>query len=269
MCNFSLGLLSIATNGYVKYLPDLVASTAKNLKNIESYCHYIFTDDPGNVQKLSKEFPDTNFIIIEIPSLGWPNASLMRYEIYSRHKDVFETELLMHVDSDMYFLSNLEFEVPIHKWVKGMAFVQHPGFFRPLLSDLSNTAIRSRFRAVLVGGYGDWETSKASAAYTPRSLRKQYFCGGAWFGYRKEFLEFCETARINVEKDSKQGIVAKWHDESHLNHLIALWHNPSVLSSRYCYEPKYGKYLKDPILLAVDKATSLEDQLRSIENLTS
>ena len=266
MSKYSLGLLTIATNGYTKYLPNLVTSAASNLKNFNNYCHYIFTDDVEYARKLVFLFPETNFIITEIPNLKWPEATLLRYEIYCKFKNVFSSDILMHVDSDMYFLSNLEFEISPSEWEGGMAFVEHPGFFKTDLFDVRISALKSKVRLLWMGGHGAWETSKRSAAYTPRHRRKTYLCGGAWFGFQKDFLEFCEIAHQNVLKDSENGLVAKWHDESHLNCLVSSRTNPTILTSRYCYEPRYGKFLIDPILLAIDKSISLEQQLINLKD---
>lgn len=264
MHNLSLGLLTIATNGYTKYLSDLIQSVAHNLKELPNYCHYIFTDDVAYVRNLMKDFPSIKFEVTNIPNYGWPDATLLRYEIYCKNRDLFTNDILMHVDSDMYFISKLEFEISPMDWVGGMAFVEHPGFFRPKIYDFRTRSIRSRIRSIMIGGYGAWETSKESTAFTSRDRRKNYFCGGAWFGFREQFLDFCEVARRNVEIDKGSGIVAKWHDESHLNCLVSLEVKPTILSSRYCYDPQYGKSLRSPILLAVDKSKSLEDQLRWI-----
>lgn len=263
--NKSLGLLTIATNGYVEYLPNLIQSASKHLNLFPKYCHYIFTDDVAAVEKLSKMYSEIHFKITEIPSYGWPEATLLRYSIYSKHKELFDHEILMHLDSDMYFLNDVVFEVDPENWSSGMAFVQHPGFFKPRMYDFSSAAVISRFRAILVGGYGDWETNTKSTAYLPRKLRRIYFCGGAWFGFKEEFLKLCDVAGTNVEIDSQRGITAKWHDESHLNSLAAFFEDPTFFSSRFCYEPKFGNILKNPILLAVDKGKTIQEQLAELE----
>lgn len=268
MSDYSLGLLTIATNGYTKYLPDLISSASRHLSIFQKYCHYVFTDDEDFVHDLKKSFPQIEIKCIKVPSYGWPDATLLRYQIYNQHAAIFSHEILMHVDCDMYFLSSLRFEIPPTHWVSGMAFVEHPGFFRPSPTAFGPKAIRARVRSWSMGGYGDWETSSESSAFTPRKFRKRYVCGGAWFGFRKEFLEFCENAKRNVELDKQNNVLAKWHDESHLNYLISFQKYPTILSSRYCYESKFGKVLKSPILLARDKSISLEEQLRSMKVLS-
>jgi histo-blood group ABO system transferase len=267
MPGLSFGLLTIATNGYTKYLPDLIQSASLNLEKFPNYCHYIFTDDVTYVENLMKRFPSVNYEAIHIPNYGWPDATLLRYEIYSKNRNLLTRDILMHIDSDMYFISRLDFEIPPLEWANGMAFVEHPGFFKPKLYDFSIRAFRSRIRAIAIGGYGDWETSKQSTAFTPRMRRKRYVCGGAWFGFREQFLDLCEVARRNVDKDKRNGVIAKWHDESHLNRLTSLQEKSTILSSRYCYDPQYGKSLNGPILLAVDKSKSLIDQLRFLKKV--
>jgi histo-blood group ABO system transferase len=264
MSELSLGLLTIATNGYTKYLPDLLQSASSHLKVFPNYCHYIFTDDVPFVQELANQFPNFDLKIIRVPNLMWPDATLLRYELYCQYKEIFSHDILMHLDADMYFLADLEFEVPPKRWEGGMAFVEHPGYFRPKLFDFRVTSIKARIRSRLMGGYGSWETSKMSTAYTPREQRRKYLCGGAWFGFRNEFLDFCDKARKNIEIDTQNGVVALWHDESHLNSIVSLSDNPTCFSSRYCYEPKYGKTLSNPILLAIDKSNSLKEQLRFV-----
>ncbi len=261
---FSLGLLTIATSGYTKYLPNLIKSAADNLEDFPNYTHYFFTDDVPYVKEIIQSFPKIDFKIIEISNLGWPEATLLRYDLYCNSREIFTHDLLMHVDADMYFLSFLDFEVPPIDWRGGMAFVEHPGYFRPNPRDISFTAFRSRIRSLILGGYGAWETSRKSASYTPRNRRRTYICGGAWFGFREDFLAFCETARCNVNLDLRNGVTAKWHDESHLNCIVASKNSPTIFSSRYCYEPKYGKILDRPILLAVDKSKNLGEQLNSL-----
>jgi histo-blood group ABO system transferase len=261
MTDFSLGLLTIATNGYTKYLPDLIQSASDNLKDFPNYRHYIFTDDMSYILNLMTGFPSVDFEVVEVPNYGWPDATLLRYEIYRAHKYLFTDDILMHLDSDMYFISKLEFEIPPMEWAGGMAFVEHPGYFKPKYFDFRRRSVTSRIRSLLIGGYGAWETRKGSTAFTPRRRRKKYLCGGVWFGYREQFLDFCEAARRGVEIDGNNGIVAKWHDESHLNYLVSNARISTIFSSRYCYYPQFGKSLISPIILAVDKSKSLENQL--------
>jgi hypothetical protein len=75
-------------------------------------------------------------------------------------------------------------------------------------------------------------------------------------------------ARSHVNQDLSNGVTAKWHDESHLNCIVASRINPTIMSSRYCYEPQYGKILRRPILLAVDKSKTLKEQLSLLRDNT-
>ena len=75
----------------------------------------------------------------------------------------------------------------------------------------------------------------------------------------KEFLKMCSNLSKNINKDLENGIVAKWHDESHMNR----WRidNPpsKILDCGYCYQESLFRPHK-PKILALDKNHA---QLRS------
>jgi histo-blood group ABO system transferase len=62
-----------------------------------------------------------------------------------------------------------------------------------------------------------------------------YYQGCLIGGDAKAFLGMCETIARNIDIDDTNGIVAIWHDESHLNRY--LFDNPpaKVLSPAYCF----------------------------------
>ena len=51
-------------------------------------------------------------------------------------------------------------------------------------------------------------------------------------GETQAYLEMCRQLVKNIYKDKKQNIIAKWHDESHLNYYI-VDKNPLILSPNY------------------------------------
>jgi hypothetical protein len=112
-------------------------------------------------------------------------------------------------------------------------------------------------------GIGSWEHSKNSTAFVPPKKRKKYVHGAIWFGEKNHFLNMCRELDLNTDQDYSKNIIAKWHDESHLNHFYAT-KNATVLSSRYSgYRPyKYLKRFK-PIIFTVEKNA---DDLRKIKH---
>ncbi len=255
----SLAILTIATNRYTKFWIEMYKSYLLNHEPQIQTTFYVFTDQPEQLEKSVLQQENINVQIIEIPSLGWPDATLLRYEVYASYGHLFTENLLMHLDADMLFIRpmNLESILPRND---EMTLVSHPGYWRPkAVSRLEFYCknlpylFRDIFIRIVFGGLGTWETSKDSQAFVPIGLRRNYVCGGIWFGPRTKFLELCAGLARRVDCDLKQGIVAKWHDESHLNWWAA--HNRySLIVPSYCFDIRYPQLggLQE-IIRAVDK----------------
>jgi hypothetical protein len=72
-------------------------------------------------------------------------------------------------------------------------------------------------------------------------------------GERDTLIEACGVLAERVGRDSKRGVVARFHDESHLNWYAA--HNRcAILESNYCFVEN-SPNLKDlePTIVAVEK----------------
>jgi len=192
------------------------------------------------------------FHFISIDSLGWPEATLLRYQIYSDHIKNMKCDYLMHLDADMLFSSDFKFPI-LDNGSTDMLFVQHPGFAN-LAFNFSNPvqSLKNFWRRMVMGGYGSWETREKSQAFVPRKLRTTYYCGGIWFGKTKVFTHFINVCRKAVEVDIENNFIAKWHDESHLNRFAAFNH-VSTLGPEYCYDGKVKLGVKTPLVLAVEK----------------
>ena len=256
---FEIGIVSVATREYIHYWKNMVQSSLNTTSESISFKFYVFTDQVDEVLEFNKS---NTFTIecIQIGSLGWPDATLLRYSLISEHKHLLLEKHLMYLDADMLFIDHFEDDL-FEKFAKSeMMLVKHPGFFRPrhfkkvqfyftniktFLSDLS--------MYLRVGGLGSWEISKASAAYVPRQKRQTYFCGGIWMAQRDIFLNFCDLLQRRVNLDLANDYIAIWHDESHLNWWAA--NNPKQsLLPKYCFDPSYKQLVNlEEIVRAVDK----------------
>jgi hypothetical protein len=177
-------------------------------------------------------------------SLGYPRATLTRYHAICGARDVLSKyEYIFYSDADMMFVAPVGIEI----FSNGITATEHPGY---------------------VGSIGTPETNPQSAAFCAKL--KTYFCGGFNGGTSAAFLQMAETLSKAVDQDDAKGILAVWHDESHLNRF--LYHHPParVLSPSYCYpESEYksggtgfyndiwknaGRENITPKLVALDKA---------------
>ena len=89
---------------------------------------------------------------------------------------------------------------------------------------------------------GTYETRPASTAYVARNEGKKYLHANPFGGSREEVLKTISTIRKNIEIDLEKGIIARWHDESHLNRYYI--NNPPTLTLSPSYAYPQGRDLK-------------------------
>jgi histo-blood group ABO system transferase len=191
--------------------------------------YFVFTD-----REIEKA-PDV--VRVQQARLGWPYDTLKRFEVYEQNKALFtKLDYIFASDADMLFVADVNEEI-----LGDRVGTQHPGF---------------------VGKRGSYEERPFSTAYVKPSERKIYFAGGFYGGKREEMIKLWQRNIANINKDLKRnGFVAVWHDESHLNRDFATFPPTVILSPAYCYPESWDlPYPKK--LLALDKN---HDQMRQNE----
>lgn len=204
-----ISVLVIATNRYVEFLPELIESIGKHLvpgSNIELV---VFTDQVDFINNNALSYNRMNLVIQEIPAYGWPDATLLRYQVFEQYWGVISGEIVMYLDADTRLVRDIpESDFKFNAWKNGVALVQHPGYFgRNLLFML---LMRKTKR-------GPWESSALSTARVRKGKRKTYVCGGVWMGKNREIFGMVSHLAENVRIDLSKNVIAKWHDESHIN----------------------------------------------------
>lgn len=257
-----LAVLSVATNRYLDYWKKLVSSADRYLQPGAELTFFVFTDNPDEAKSLQKHTQRSRIIPIDVPPLTWPDATLLRYELFADAWSLIDKEIVMHLDADMVLCADCVIDPDESSWPSGIALVRHPGFRRPsslrrLKLYLSSPKflcgdVKSWLR---FGGLGTWETSRNSRAFVPRGERAVYVCGGTWMGFREPLGEMIRTLASRTREDLLRGTIAVWHDESHLNWFASNYLH-YLFDSEKCFAPGY-KNLVDlaPEIVAVDKGT--------------
>jgi histo-blood group ABO system transferase len=195
-------LLVIATGEhYWKYTAPLLASAKQYFPDHEA-C--LFTDSP-------KEF---GVYKVRTPDLGFPTATLKRYHLFlTQEASLAKFDYVFYVDVDAVFAGKIGSEIfgPNLTAVVHMGFNQHTD---------------------------DWflESRPESSAYLPAS--KSYYCGGFNGGTSKAFLNMSRAIRAAVDQDAENGLIARWHDESHLNRYLSDNPPSTVLGIDYGFPQK-------------------------------
>lgn len=219
-----IGLLIIATNKYINFVKPLIKSANRFFLKNYDVNYFVFTN---------QDFEIINGVnVIHQEHMPWPMTTLKRYEIFDKNKEILkDMDYLFYCDADMLFVGDIRDEIlPNSEF--GLVGTEHPGFY-------------GKRR-------GTYENRKESLAYVSSNEGEIYFAGGFNGGTSKGFLKMCENLSKNIKEDEKNGVVAVWHDESHLNRYFIDNKPEKVLSPSYCYPESWGLPFEKR-LLALDK----------------
>ena len=233
-----VSLLTVATGRYLDYWKQQATDADRHLFPSAALQILVFTDRVAEARDLQDSLSRAEITVVPIAPLGWPEATAHRYELIAGAKDLISGDLLMHLDADMRIHGSVGEELDPASWVSGLALVRHPGFYRAGLKSWHprqpRTVLRDVRMRVQVGGIGAWEQRQQSRAYVERRRRRVYVCGGVWLGLREPFLNLAWNLAERTRIDATAGVMARWHDESHLNWFAA--HHPvTLLDPRYCF----------------------------------
>lgn len=189
-----VAILYICTGKYSIFWNDFYKSSEDNFLLNSEKEYFLFTD--GNIKAHNKKIH-----IIFQEKLGWPYDTLMRFKMFDSIKDRLRAfDYIFFINANMRFLVKIEEDfLPLDE---GLIAVKHPGFFNKLRAEFT------------------YETNPASLAFIDSKEGENYFMGGFNGGKADEYLQLINTLRQNVQADLENGIIALWHDESHLNKYL-------------------------------------------------
>lgn len=263
----STTFVSVATGRYLNFWKSQILSAMKFLDKSLQIEFVLLTDQVEAVEVFRHEIESGTRWQIKIGIVehqDWPFPTLYKFKHILRHSDLLSGNLIWHLDADMLFADN-EFldELRRYSSENRMILVSHPGYFRPrgtkmVFLYLFNPSLflRDIKSLIMEGGIGSWETNRQSLAYVERRKRRRYLCGGSWGGNKDLFLNFSKIISDRVDRDYMSGVIARFHDESHINWYAANY-GCRILPPSYCFEENYENLKGLPMkIVAVDKNAS-------------
>jgi histo-blood group ABO system transferase len=196
-----IGLLTVATGPYLKFIPALIESAREFLFPGHQVQPVIFSD--SNTSGVS------GVRLVTWLHRPWPDGTLYRYHAYWQARGIFgDFDFLLACDADMRFVSEVNSDI-----IDDLVGTQHPGF---------------------VEKRGSYEDRQESTAFVASDEGKTYFCGGFVGGRPMHFLSMARTIARSIDADKANNLIAVWHDESHLNRYFIDNPPTKVLSPAYC-----------------------------------
>lgn len=212
-----VAILYICTGKYTVFWQEFYESFERYFLKKSRVEYFVFTD----ADDLYGEGKCDRIHRIYQTNLGWPGNTLFRFRMFVSIRDRL-------TDFDYLFFFNANAvcrqEITEEEFLPAkeeLLVVQHPGYYN------------SRVRKL------PYERREGSSAYIPRGKGKYYVYGAVNGGRAAAYMKMAEELNQDIERDYEKGIIAKWHDESHLNHYIWTHGSYKLLPPAYAYPEDY------------------------------
>lgn len=265
--NVEVSFVTIATGRYIEFWKAQVSSAKKFLDHQKPLEFIILTDQVDLVENFKSDFTrntNWNVVVKFVEHQIWPFPTLYKFKHILKYQTLVSGKLVWHLDADMLF-ANANILKELNKYLdsRKMILVRHPGYFRSngikkisLYLSRPNFILRDIKILISEKGLGSWENDERSLAFVEKRQRKHYVCGGSWGGTRDVFINFSRTISERIDKDYNSGIIARFHDESHINWYAANY-DCILLTPSYCFEDTYRNLKGIPReIIAVNKNES-------------
>ena len=243
-----MGVVGIAViacgESYFDYSQQLIKTLDSNVHFSETIRVYVMTDK----QNIKVNFSSNLEVrYINIPKLEWPEATLLRYELISKHLSSEDLTHIFYMDADLEVIDEFnESDIPLDS---NFFCVAHPGFYnRGLLFNL----IKKIY-------FPPWETSSRFSCSIPFFKRTTYVAGGFWGGRKAEILRMCDILAKHTDRDRGLGLYPRSYDESYLNWWVAKNRGSVVLTPIFLFTEQFPwlANLQKPRILAVTKSQDI------------
>lgn len=207
-----IGILYVCTGKYHIFWKDFFVSAQKNFLPNQQKTYFVFTDadeiyaeDNPNVKKIFQQ------------NLGWPHNTLMRFHIFLQvEADLAKCDYLFFFNANTIVVDPISEQVLPGDHNNGLVATIHPCFWNKPIDKSS------------------YDRNPKSQAFIPYGAGIHYFMGAFNGGKSDAFLKLSHSLKKKTDIDFDNGIIALWHDESHLNHYL-LDKNPLALHPGFCY----------------------------------
>lgn len=237
-------LVCIATNKYTQYIPQFIESASKYFFPDDELVIDIFTDSPDKVVMWRFYSSRVQITDIEIPSYKFPEATMLRYHIFTENASyLLGSDLVFYADIDSKFVDYVGKDDELAEYIRETRYsklfcTRHPGFW-----DKQS---------------GSWEDRRESLCYVDSTSRAPFYVAGGFLGgSTTEFLNLSGVCSELIRGDLRNGLTPRWHDESAYNKYISCINkNVSFLSPAYVYpeeKPDWFTWTGTPKILALKK----------------
>ena len=229
-----VALLYICTGQYVKFWEEFYNSFQEKFLLHSEKDYFVFTDSA----MIYGEEGNKHIHRIYQKDLGWPESTLFRFKIFSQIlKELVSYDYIFFMNANIVCLKEIKEEefLPLDQ---DLLIVRHPGLYDRKPYEFP------------------YERRRKSSAFIPYSQGRIYAYGAVNGGKAEAYIRLIRALDKAIQFDYDRKIIAKWHDESHLNKYIIQHDNYKILSPAYAYPEEYELPF-EKFILVVDKARKI------------
>lgn len=214
-----IGILYYATGRYICFWEEFYKSAKKFLFPNYEKKFVVYTDSDEIYAQ------DSNDVIkVFAQSSKWPISVCDKFAILLSGRSLYDDcDYLFHFNANMRFIAPIGEEI-LPKEENGYISV----------AEWLNHKLKSTPMTF------PYDRNPESSAYIPYGEGAHYFMSGVHGGRRQEVIQMYTELEDNIRKDFAKGIIALWHDESHMNKYL-LDKNPLIIPPEYAI-PENWKY---------------------------
>lgn len=191
-----IAVLYICTGKYEVFWSNFYRESEKYFYPGHEKHYYVFTDSESIIRECNQNV--TPYYQIKT---GWPYDTLLRFQWFMCIQDKLrQYDFCYYFNANTTFKNNItEDKIPFPNEDQPIVLWCHPTCYNDFSGDLASP-----------------ERNSNSTAYIPKGSPCRAFGGGFFGGKTDSFIEMCIELRDNIQKDLSRGIIAIWHDQSHL-----------------------------------------------------
>lgn len=226
-----IAILCICTGRYAVFWDKFYYSFEQNFLPQSEKHYFIFSDD----KKLC-ELGNPRVHVSYLESEPWPLGTLLKYHRFlTLEHELCKYDYIYQTNINMECIEQVkEEEFLPQETDKPLFFTRHYGYHNTRKC------------------YYPYDRNRKCLAYIPYNRGQIYVYGAMNGGCAKEYILFMKELDDRILLDLAHGVIAKWHDESHVNHYVASHKDYKILPSDYCY-PEGEGMPRDTRIMAIDK----------------
>lgn len=214
--NRSIGILYICTGPYKLFWKDFYESFEKYFLPETEKRYFVFTD--SRKEEIYGFENESKIKIVHIENMPWPLVTLFRFDTFLKiEEELKKCDYLLFSNANMICNKKISEKEFLPTDDKKLLMTVHPGYYK-----------KSKIEY-------PYDRNNKCLAYIPWNCGKYYVIGAMLGGTSDAFLEMSHKLRDNINEDLKKNVIAKWHDESHINRYILNRNDVKFLSPEYCY----------------------------------